>query len=197
MAQWMSPPLPAEVVVRRRSPLVGRAAELAAFEQAWERVESGNRQVVFIGGEPGAGKSRLAAEVAGKLADHDVAVLVGSSTADAGVPYEPFAGALDRLLLAGPAGCLAAPLGEAAQRLRRLSSHVDRHVAVAGAPDETGMAQRVLFDALTGFLRRLASDRRLALILEDLHWAQSPPLAMLEQVVSCCTDGPVLVVGTF
>jgi DNA-binding CsgD family transcriptional regulator len=197
MAQWMSPPLPAEVVVRRRSPLVGRAAELAAFEQAWERVESGNRQVVFIGGEPGAGKSRLAAEVAGKLADHDVAVLVGSSTADAGVPYEPFAGALDRLLLAGPAGCLAVPLGEAAQQLRRLSSHVDRHVAVAGAPDETGMAQRVLFDALTGFLRRLAIDRRLALILEDLHWAQSPTLAMLEQVVSGCADVPVLVVGTF
>ena len=37
------------------------------FEQAWERVERGNRQAVFIGGEPGAGKTRLAAEVAGTL----------------------------------------------------------------------------------------------------------------------------------
>src|SRR5437660_7551552 len=128
MAQWMPPPLPADLIARRRSPFVGRAAELAAFEQSWKRVESGNRQVVLIGGEPGAGKSRLAAEVAGKLADHDVAVLVGSSTADAGVPYEPFAEALDRLLLAGPAGCLAAPLAEAAPQLRRLSSLGDRPV---------------------------------------------------------------------
>ena len=155
----MPPPLPVEIIVRRRSPLVGRAAELAAFEQAWERVEGGNRQVVFIGGEP-VRQVRLAAEVAGKLADHDVAVLVGSSTADAGVPDEPFAGALDRLLLAGSAGCLAAPLAETAPQLRRLSSHVDRHVADTLPPDQTGVAQRVLFDALTSFLRRLATDRR-------------------------------------
>jgi DNA-binding CsgD family transcriptional regulator len=197
MAQWMPPPLPADLTVRRRSPFVGRAAELAAFEQAWERVERGNRQVVLIGGEPGAGKSRLTAEVAGKLADHDVAVLVGSSTADGGVAYEPFAEALDRLLLAGPAGCLAEPLAEVAPQLRRLSSHVDRHVPDTGAPDGTGMARRVLFDAVTGFLRRLSTDRRLALVLEDLHWAQSPTLAMLEQVVSGCADVPLLVVGTF
>ena len=86
MAQWVPPPLPAELIARRRGPLVGRAAELAAFEQAWERVEGGNRQAVFIGGEPGAGKTRLAAEVASTLVDHGVAVLVGSSTADADVP---------------------------------------------------------------------------------------------------------------
>ena len=49
MAQWVPPPLPAELMARRRGPLVGRAAELAAFEQAWERVEGGNRQAVFIG----------------------------------------------------------------------------------------------------------------------------------------------------
>src|SRR5690242_13220100 len=90
MALWVPPPLPADLVSRRQGPIVGRAAELAAFEHAWDRVTDGNRQMVFIGGEPGAGKSRLVAEVAGSLADHDVAVLVGSSTADAGVPYEPF-----------------------------------------------------------------------------------------------------------
>src|SRR5690242_9883039 len=112
MAQWVSPPLPADLVARRRGPFVGRGPELAAFEQAWKRVEDGQRQMVFIGGEPGAGKSRLVADVAGKLADHGVAVLVGASTADAGVPYEPFADALGRLLSAGPAGCLAEPLAE-------------------------------------------------------------------------------------
>ena len=111
MAQWVPPPLPAELIARRRGPLVGRAAELAAFEQAWERVESGNRQAVFIGGEPGAGKTRLAAEVAGTLADHGVAVLVGSSTADADVPYAPFAEALDRLLIAAATGFDGGPAG--------------------------------------------------------------------------------------
>ncbi len=197
MAQWVPPPLPADLVVRRRGPFVGRAAELAAFEQAWKRVEDGRRQMVFIGGEPGAGKSRLVAEVAGKLADHGVAVLVGASTADAGVPYEPFAEALDRLLSAGAAGCLAEPLADAGPELGRLSSHVQRHAADMDTTEDAATARRVLFDALTGFLRRLTTDRPMALILEDLHWAQLPTLAMLEHLLAGCADARLLVVATF
>src|ERR1700756_5544321 len=197
MAQWVPPPLPAELMARRRGPLVGRAAELAAFEKAWERVENGHRQAVFIGGEPGAGKTRLAAEVAGTLATHDVAVLVGSSTSDADVPYAPFAEALDRLLTATPPGSIADPLGDSGAQLRRLSTQVDRHLPDIGRADDVGTARQALFDALTGFLRRLAIDRPIALILDDLHWAQLPTLAMLEHVLIGCADVRMLVVATF
>ncbi len=176
---------------------MGRSSELAVFEQAWERVVEGNRQVVFVGGEPGAGKSRLLAEVAGTLVEHDVAVLVGSSIAEAGVPYEPFTQLLDRLLSAGQAGCLAEPLADAGPQLRRLSARVDRHLPATDAPADAGGVRRVLFDALTGFLRRLAADRPIALILEDLHWAQLPTLAMLEHVLVGCADVRMLVVATF
>src|SRR5438445_12247747 len=147
MAQWVPPPLPAELLARRRGPLVGRAAELAAFERAWERVEGGNRQAVFIGGEPGAGKTRLAAEVAGTLADNGVPVLVGSSTAAADVPYAPFAEALDRLLIAAPPGSMADVLGDAGGQLRRLSTQVDRHLSDIGPTDEVGAPRQALFDA--------------------------------------------------
>jgi DNA-binding CsgD family transcriptional regulator len=197
MAQWVPPSLPAELIARRRGPLVGRAAELAAFEQAWERVESGNRQAVFVGGEPGAGKTRLAAEVAGTLADHDVAVLVGSSTADADVPYAPFAEAVDRLLIAAPPGSMSDPLVDAGPQLRRLSTQVDRHLPDTVPAHDVGTARQALFDALTGFLRRLAIDRPIALILDDLHWAQLPTLAMLEHVLIGCADVRMLVVATF
>ncbi len=197
MAQWVPPPLPAELIARRRGQLVGRAAELAAFEHAWERVESGDRQAVFIGGEPGAGKTRLAAEVAGTLADHGVAVLVGSSTADADMPYGPFAEALDRLLITGPPGSMADSLGDAGPQLRRLSSQVDRHFPDTVPAQDVGSARQALFDALTGFLRRLAIDRPIALILDDLHWAQLPTLAMLEHVLMNCADVRMLVVATF
>ncbi|OBI50785.1 helix-turn-helix transcriptional regulator [Mycobacterium sp. E787] len=197
MAQWVPPPLPAELVARRRGPLVGRDAELAAFERAWERVERGDRQAVFIGGEPGAGKTRLAAEVAGTLADHDVAVLAGRSTADDDVPYAPFAEALDRMLTAAPVGSMANLLADAGPQLRRLSAHVDRHVPEAEPAMDVGSPRQALFDALTGFLRRLAADRPIALILDDLHWAQLPTLAMLERVLIGCADVRLLVVSTF
>ncbi|OBJ82443.1 ATP-binding protein [Mycobacterium asiaticum] len=195
--QWVLPPLPAELTARRGGPLVGRAAELGAFEQAWERVEGGKRQAVFVGGEPGAGKTRLAAEVAGRLADHGVAVLVGSSTADADVPYAPFAEALDRLLIANPSGSLAGALAEAGPQLRRLTTEVDRHLPDAGSVDDVNELRRALFDAVTGFLRRLAADRPIALIFEDMHWAQVPTLAMLEHVLIGCVDVRMLVVATF
>ncbi|SOJ53330.1 Transcriptional regulatory protein DegU [Mycobacterium simulans] len=197
MAQWVPPPLPAELTARRGGPLVGRAAELAAFEQAWERVEGGKRQAVFVGGEPGAGKTRLAAEVAGRLADHGVAVLVGSSTADANVPYAPFAEALDRLLIAAPPGSLADALADAGPQLRRLTAQVDRHLPEIVPADDVDAPRRALFDAMTGFLRRLAIDRPLAVVLEDMHWAQVPTLAMLEHVVIGCMDVRMLVVATF
>ncbi|WP_156686117.1 ATP-binding protein [Mycobacterium sp. Marseille-P9652] len=197
MAQWLPPPLPVELNTRRRGSFVGRAAELAAFEQVWERVQTGNRQAVFLGGEPGAGKTRLAAEVAGTLADHGVAVLVGSSTADADVPYAPFAAALHSLLAAAPPGALAAPLADAGPHLRRLSANVDRHLPDAGPLEDAGGARLALFDAVTGLLRRLAVDRPVALILEDLHWAQLPTLAMLEHVLIGCADVRLLVVATF
>lgn len=200
MVQWVPPPLPAELGARRGGPLVGRAAELAAFEQAWDRVEGGKRQAVFVGGEPGAGKTRLAAEVAGRLYDHGVAVLVGSSTADANVPYAPFAEALDRLLIANPPGALADALADAGLQLRRLTTQVDRHLPDPGPPgptDDVDAPRRDLFDAVTGFLRRLATDRPIALILEDMHWAQVPTLAMLEHVLIGCADARMLVVATF
>ena len=197
MAQWVPPPLPAELIARRRGPLVGRAAELAAFERVWERVKDGNRQAVFIGGEPGAGKTRLAAEVAGTLAGHGVAVLVGSSTSDADIPYAPFAEALEGLLGAGEPGSLTEPLAGAAPQLRRLSSQVDRHLTEPGADAAVGATRHALFDAVTGFLRRLSIDRPVALIFEDLHWAQLPTLAMLEHVLVGCADARLLVVATF
>lgn len=197
MAQWVPPPLPAELMARRRGPLVGRAAELAAFEQAWERVEGGSRQAVFIGGEPGAGKTRLAAEVAGTLVEHGVAVLVGSSTADADVPYAPFAEALDRLLIAAPAGSLGDALADAGPQLRRLSTRVDRHLTGDAPAADVGSPRQALFEALTGFLRRLAIERPIALILDDLHWAQLPTLAMLERVLIGCADVRMLLVATF
>jgi len=197
MGQWVRPPLPADLTARRRGPLVGRAAELAAFELVWERAERGNRQAVFIGGEPGAGKTRLAAEVAGRLVDHGVAVLVGGSRADANIPYAPFAEALDRLLIAAAPGSVADALADAGPQLARLTTQLGRHLPDTRPAEDVGAARQALFDAVTRFLRRLALDRPIALLLDDLHWAQLPTLAMLEAVLIGCADVRMLVVATF
>jgi hypothetical protein len=83
--QW---PYPSRLLIESEHPFVGRKAELEAIEAAWALVEEGRRQVIFIGGEPGAGKTRLIAETATAIHDNDNAVLFGSSFSDYALPYQ-------------------------------------------------------------------------------------------------------------
>ncbi|HEY1544806.1 MAG TPA: LuxR C-terminal-related transcriptional regulator, partial [Xanthobacteraceae bacterium] len=71
------------------------------------------------------------------------------------------------------------------------------HLPDTGPAEEVGSPRQALFEALTGFLRRLAIVRPIALILDDLHWAHLPTLAMLERVLIGCADIRLLVVATF
>jgi DNA-binding CsgD family transcriptional regulator/tetratricopeptide (TPR) repeat protein len=179
-------------------PLVGRDSELETLEAVWAAVTRGVRHVVFVGGEPGAGKTRLMAEVARALHDHDVAVLVGTSSLDVGVPYQPFTEMLDRLFADTEEGALADRLDDTAVELTRLSRHVVRHRPdVRDAGEQTKDMRRELFDAVSRLIRTLSQDRPLALIFDDLHWAQPPTMALLEHVVKACPDIPMLVLATF
>src|SRR4051812_3018020 len=59
---WTPPALPTRWTRATRPLFVGRRGELACLEDLWTAVLGGARQVAFLGGEPGAGKSRLLAE---------------------------------------------------------------------------------------------------------------------------------------
>jgi DNA-binding NarL/FixJ family response regulator len=190
--------LPPRFTAARHTRIVGRRYELEVMESVWERVQAGHGQVVLLGGEPGAGKTRLAAEVAGALHEHGVLVLVGTATREAGVPYQPFVEMLDHLLLSAEPGSLAELLADAAPHLRRLSEHVERHLPLGEPPAERpGDGRRDLFEAVATTFRRLARDRPLAVVLDDLHWAQVPTIALLEHLVHAGLDTPTLVLGTF
>lgn len=197
MLSWPLPPLPSRVASARDVPLVGRRRELTTLEHVWAEVERGRRQLVFVGGEPGAGKSRLVAEVAGALHDEGVAVLVGTSAQETGVPYQPFAELLDQLFESCPGGSLDALLDDHSDQLSRLSTKVVRHLPdlqerAAGTEEQ----RRDLFEAVSGLLARLAEQRPLALVLEDLHWSQLPTLALLEHVVRASADVRLMMLVT-
>jgi class 3 adenylate cyclase len=56
--------LPTALLPRGQGRFVGRAAERERLAAAWKSAAAGSRRVVLISGEPGVGKTRLAAELA-------------------------------------------------------------------------------------------------------------------------------------
>src|SRR5580700_1122310 len=119
MAAWEAPPYPIRVAGAAIPAFVGRAAEKSAAQEAWAAVRAGGRQVIFIGGEPGAGKSRLAAEIAEAVHRQGAVVLLGNCSPEPGGPYQPFAECLEQLLGETASGALADCLPETAAELLR------------------------------------------------------------------------------
>jgi DNA-binding CsgD family transcriptional regulator len=192
VASWAHPPLPPGWTGAARPAFVGRAWELSVFEDVWAAVTAGSRQVVFIGGEPGAGKSRLLVEVATTLYQHGATVLAGTCIADLGLPYQPFTEPIEAILSAladqevpGRAGKL-----QLTERLMALAGRGDR--SVVKQPEH----HRELYDAAVDAFRAVAAAGPLVLALEDLHWAGEPALQLLAYLVERMTDCPVLLLAT-
>ncbi len=177
---------------------VGRGDELAQLEQVWAEALAGARQVVFVGGEPGGGKSRLLAEAATALHRSGAAVLLGSCIEEFGPPYQPFVQPLEALvpdLLSGLLPHVEAAEGAGddvaslADRLATLAGHRPSRV---GAPEH----RRRLYDAAVGAFRAAAEERPTVLVLEDIHWAGSTALQLLRYVVEQTADERLLVLAS-
>src|SRR5688572_15600987 len=108
---------------------VGRDAEIERLRGLWKDTLAGPRRIGLIGGEPGIGKTRLAAELAGQLHHEGALVLAGRCDEDLGVPYQPFVEAFRHYL--GHASELR--LGRHGGELARLVPEVA--AVVSGLPE--------------------------------------------------------------
>src|SRR4051812_29281282 len=86
--------VPPRLAAARIARMQGRWDELAAIEEALSTAAKGSPRVVLVSGEPGIGKTRLAAEAADTAAARGAAVLYGRCDDRSGVAHQPFAEAL-------------------------------------------------------------------------------------------------------
>jgi DNA-binding SARP family transcriptional activator len=99
---------------------VGRDTELARLREQWTGVCGGTRSAIVIGGDPGIGKTRLAAELARAVHAEGALVLYGRCDEGLAVPYQPFVEALQRYAGAVGLDRLRTELGDLAPELGRL-----------------------------------------------------------------------------
>jgi DNA-binding SARP family transcriptional activator/tetratricopeptide (TPR) repeat protein len=179
-----------------RSPFVGRDDELAGLSHEWHRVRRGERRVVAISGEPGIGKTRLAAEVCAAAHASGGPVLLGRCHEDGLVPYEPFVEALRRYVAECPAQLLRDQLGSELSVLAALMPELeDRIGARIHTPQQLAAAR--LVEAIVVLVREAARSRPTILVLEDLHWAEEATAVALRHLVRETEGAPLLVLVTY
>jgi predicted ATPase/DNA-binding SARP family transcriptional activator len=178
---------------------VGRTEEFSRLTAVWSEASRSGTRTVLIAGEPGIGKTRLAAELARKAYGEEAIVLYGRSDEETLVPYQPFVEALRSYVKTCRADVLRAQVGSIGGELSRLVPEIGRRLPDLAPPisaDQEADRYR-LFEAVAEFLAAIARRRPTILVLDDLHWADKPTLLLLKHILRSSSDAPLLLVGTY
>jgi ABC-type oligopeptide transport system substrate-binding subunit/class 3 adenylate cyclase len=190
------------------TPLVGRERELGQLIDALDGLRDGAGGVVFILGEAGIGKTRLLAEL---HATYEGSWLEGRCVSyGASLPYWPFRDLLRDWLGAADDD----PELRVRVRLRRALNELfgartleiyPYLCSLLGLVPEPDAAERLAdlapealqyrtFEVVDELLVRLAADRPLVLLIDDLHWADPTSVQLVERLLAIGEHAAVLLV---
>jgi hypothetical protein len=173
---------------------VGREREIEILLEGLAALGAGRGRLYLLTGEPGIGKTRLADELAARASAAGAVVVWGAAWDGGGAPaYWPWIEV---------ARSLRSLVPEPDERLRRDLGPLwgDTDSPPAGREETESQDPELLafrrFDALRSVLQAAARDRRLVVILEDLHAADRSSLLALHLVARALRSLPVLIVAT-
>jgi DNA-binding CsgD family transcriptional regulator/tetratricopeptide (TPR) repeat protein len=176
--------------------LVGRHRELDRLRALIEQAGAGVPAVALVSGEAGVGKSRLVREAVRIATDHGVRVLSGGCVelGGDGIPLAPLIDVLRGLARSTPPEELDRLLGPARREFARLLPELDP--AVLTSASQEGSATQLLEHVL-GLITRLATQRPLLLVVEDLHWADRSTRDLVVFLVQTLRELDVLLLLTY
>src|SRR4051794_12147369 len=192
------PPLPVRLASSVSTSFVGRDLEHEKLTAVWKAVTAGEHRLVLVAGEPGIGKTTLAAQFATEVYDNAGLVIYGRCDEDLGIPYQPWIEALTQLVGQLPESVLADHLAVSGGALARLIPDLARRLAVEVSAAGDADAERfVLFGCVADLMARASVEHPVLVVLDDLHWADRPSVQLLRHVVTSDHAMRVAVLGTF
>jgi DNA-binding winged helix-turn-helix (wHTH) protein len=158
---------------------VGRAAELAAMTESLGLAEQGVRTTVFLAGEAGAGKTRLADAFVATLPNRNIWTAHGQCIPLAGArePYGPLFDIVRELATGRSGAAVVRMLRQAAPSWLAQLPGLGRSGPAGRRAD--GIPTDSMARELSDFLELLAQRAPGVIVLEDLHWADPSTLAWL------------------
>jgi DNA-binding CsgD family transcriptional regulator/tetratricopeptide (TPR) repeat protein len=176
------------------TPFVGRDDDLERLLVSLASLEETGARTVLISGDAGIGKTRLVKEFVDRAGEQGALVACGvcTPTEGGGLPYGPVVGVLRDLFRQLDESTSDAILLPVRQHLGLDEALVTHATA---RPGEMGKTH--LFEVLLDCFVSLCDRSPIVLVFEDLHWADSASVEVIDFLVRNLDASPVLLLGTY
>ncbi len=176
--------------------LIGRNAEVSSFRNLCREVKKGNSRTVVISGEAGIGKSRLLLEFKNHLSINDWEIFHSACYSHVATkPFAPWIHILNTFFGISPTDNIDLRTEKVLNRIKQLRPDFLEMASLLNpllelsipqgdiirSLDDGNRRQR-LFDIITESLQASATDTPLAVLLEDLHWADNSSLQLINHI---------------
>jgi DNA-binding winged helix-turn-helix (wHTH) protein len=181
--------------------LVGRGGALALLRETWQQVLNGERQIVFISGEPGIGKTALAEEFRRQVAvgEHSIQIAHGQCIEGYGSKeaYGPMLDALGRLCRGPQAEPIVKVLSaEAPTWLAQLPALLTREHREMLRREILGATRERMLREIGDALESITAETALLLVLEDLHWVDDSTVDLISALARRRTPAKLMLLVT-
>ncbi len=192
------PALPVGLAAYEREPLIGRERELGVLRDA---VAAGaGRRAVLVLGEPGIGKTRLAAAVASEAHEAGSIVALARCPPEVTVPFEPWVRAIGEIAGAGDDVWRRELARSGGSDLCALVPELNEHaIAADAAGSRAAPAEGGRYRVLRGIASALAcaaGDAPVMVVLDDAHWCDPASTQALGYLLECPPPAGLLLLAT-
>jgi DNA-binding winged helix-turn-helix (wHTH) protein/predicted ATPase len=164
--------------------IVGRAAELTTLDAHLARMLAGERQMVFVTGEAGAGKTALVEHFIATAAARHAVLITGSQCIEQVGPSEAYMPVLEAV------GRLARARPEVRPHLRRFApTWLSQLPWLVEEDDRDRLGRELLGTARERMLREMAelveaiaAETPLIVVMDDAHWSDPSTIDLLSVV---------------
>jgi DNA-binding winged helix-turn-helix (wHTH) protein/tetratricopeptide (TPR) repeat protein len=190
--------LPAETARK----IVGREPTLAELHRCLSKAMRGQRQIAFVTGEPGIGKTTLVDEFQRRAAANVLSIRIARGQCVEGYggkePYYPMLEALGGLCRGSGGESLVQTLAEQAPTwLVQFPALVKTEHRDMLQREILGATRERMLREIGDALEATSSGNPLLLVLEDLHWADHSTVDLLSALARRRTPAKLMVIGTY
>lgn len=179
---------------------VGRSGPIEELERLFQKAEAGNRQLVFLTGEAGIGKTTLVEMFLSRVFQRRVRILLGRCVEHFGTDeaFLPLLEALQEYCTRSGTASLKKALKDCAPAwLVQLPGLIDEEDRLELQKEVFGATRERMLREYCEFLEALSSSGPVVLVIEDLHWSDYATLDVLSRFARRNKFAPVLVIATY